>query len=297
MNISIIPLGPFLIPTGGVIVFIGVLVAAAVLIHTIRDEEISLKFLSDHLFFFIVLPFLFGRLGAFLSLWPTVRQRLPEGDIVSSVIEVLRSFFLFGDGQLQSDWVIGGFFVVFLLIAIWRKEKFFAWLDAFILPGIVLAFFVALGGFFSGWNYGSPAPDWLPFPLSVAYNLQEVRYSVPVYSVQLYSAILLAGVFWIGWMLWERKIWRRWSSGKFFMAMLFVLGITNIFLDMFRGDVVATPFGIRLPQLMSGGMALFAVLFLLFVIRDKPFLERFQKEEFLSHAEGDTSQKDDVVPK
>lgn len=288
MNFSIIPLGPFLIPTGGIIVFIGVLVAAAVLIHTIRDEDISLKFLSDHLFFFVIIPFLFGRMGAFLSLWPTVRQRLPEGDIIGSIIEIFRSFFLFGDGHLQSDWAIGGFFAVFCMIAAWRKEKFFAWLDAFILPGVVLAFFVALGGFFSGWNYGSPAPSWLPFPLSVTYELQEVRYSVPIYSVQLYSAVLLALVFWIGWIFWERKIWRRWSAGKFFMVMLFVLGVTNAFLDLFRGDVVAMPFGIRLPQIMSILMSLFAVFFLLFIIRDKPFLERFHQDELVPRGPKDT---------
>ncbi len=279
MNISIIPLGPFLVPTGGIIVCIGVLAAAAILIHTIRDEDISLKFLSDHLFFFVVIPFLFGRLGAFLSLWPTVKQRLPSSDIFGSLIEIFRSFFLFGDGSLKADWAVGGFFIAFFLLAYWRKERFFSWLDAFILPGIVLAFFAALGGFFAGWNYGSPAPEWLPFPLSVKYELQEVRYSVPIYSVQLYSALLLAVVFWIGWVFWERKIWRRWSEGKFFMVMLFVLGLTNAFLDFFRGDVVAIAYGIRLPVIMSLGISLFALLFLFFIIRDKPFLERFRLDE------------------
>ena len=279
MNISIIPLGPFLVPTGGIILCIGVLVAAAILIHTIRDEHISLQFLSDHLFFFVIIPFLFGRLGAFLALWPTVKQRLPEGDIIGSGLEVLRSFFLIGDGSLKADWAIGGFFIVFFILAYWRKERFFAWLDAFILPGIVLAFFAALGGFFAGWNYGAPAPEWLPFPLSVKYELQEVRYSVPIYSVQLYSAFLLAIAFWIGWVLWERKIWRRWSAGKFFMAMLFVLGIMNAGLDFFRGDVAPIIGGVRLPVILSLGMSAVAALFLLFVIRDKPFLERFAPDE------------------
>lgn len=266
-----------MIPTGGIIVFIGVCVAALVLIRTVRDEEVSLKFLSDHLFFFVFIPFFFGRLGAFFSLWPTVRSRFPEDNFWGSVYEVIRSFLLIGDGNLQADWAIGGFFVVFCVLALRRKEKYFAWLDAFILPGIVLAFFVALGGYFSGWNNGRPSPDWLPFPFSIKYELLEVQYSVPIYAVQLYSAVLLALVFWIGWQLWQRKIWRRWRQGKFFLAMVFVLGVMNAFLEFFRGDEVAMPFGMRLPQLMSILMAVGAFAALVW-LRDKPLLERFREK-------------------
>lgn len=284
LNIAIFPVGPFLVPTGGIIVFLGVLAAAFILIRTVRDEEVSLKFLSDHLFYFIVIPFFFGRLGAFLSLWPTVQQQLPPGDFFGSIYEIVRQFFLIGNGTLLSDWAIGGFFVVFFLLAYWHKEKFYSWLDAFILPGIVLAFSFALGGFISGWNYGSPAPEWLPFPLSVQYNLQEVRFSVPIYSVQLYAAVLLAIVFWISWYFWRRKIWRRWRPGKFFMLMLFVLGVTNAFLDFFRGDEAMPIFGVRISLIISIIIALFALFFLVFIIRDKPFLERF-------HEKGDFSSK------
>lgn len=277
MSFDVIPLYPFEISTGGVVTFIGVLVATAVLIRTIRDEEISLRFLSDHLFFFVVFPLLLGRIGAFLSLWPSVKYRL-SGDFGEMFFEVIRSFFLIGDGGIRADWALVGFFLVFFIIAFWRKEKFFAWLDAFILPGIVISLFVALGGYFSAWGYGRPAPDWLFFPLSIEYDLMNVRYSGKLYAVQLYMALSLGILFWVGWSLWQHKAWQRWQPGKFFLVMVFFLSLTTGCLDFFRGDVTSYLFGYRLPQVLSFTVAL-AALALLFFRREGRLIDRIKKGE------------------
>ncbi len=277
MGFASFPVGPFILSVGGIIVFFGILLASCVLIRTVRDEEVSLKFLSDHLFFFVLIPLFLGRIGAFLSLWNSIKYRLTEGFWVNFG-ELLRSFFQIGEGGIRADWALGGFFVVFLILAFWRKQKHFAWLDAFILPGVVVSLFVSLGGYFSGWGYGKPAPEWLSFPLTVSYNMQEVRYSGSLYAVQLYSALLAGLVFLVGWYLWKRKIWRKWQPGKFFAVMIFVLGTGHASLEYFRGDSVAMPFGIRLPMLLGYLSAILALLFLIFW-KEQSLVHRLKKEE------------------
>jgi hypothetical protein len=274
VNFSSFPLGSFLyISIGGIITFVGVLIAALILIRTVRDEEVSLEFLSKHLVFFITIPFLLGRFGAFLSLWNSLEYRL-SGDFWTATVQIIKSFILIGEGGIRADWSLGGFFIVFFILAFWRKEKSFVWLDTFILPGIVVSFFVSIGGYFSGWGYGKPSPDWLPFPLSVEYNMAEVRYSgLPIYAVQLYSAFIFAIAFWIGWNLWRRKVWQSWLPGKFFAVMVFFLGITNSLLEFFRGDSVPEPWGIRITQIFGFSIAFIALIFLI-LQRNPSLLQR-----------------------
>lgn len=273
LNLSVIPIGQYVyIPVGGVIAFLGILAASWVLIRTVRDEKVSLKFLTDHLFFFVFIPLFAGRFGAFLSDLELVMNRLPN-NFFGKLWELFSSFFLIGQGGLRADWAVGGFFVTFLILAMWKKQKHCAWLDAFILPGIVVSFFVAIGGYFSGWGYGAPAPEWLPFPLSVSYDLQAVRYSGPIYAVQLYSAVLLFIAFWVGWYFWQHKIWKQWPAGKFFAVMIFLLGLENGFLELFRGDVVINLLNIRLPMILSFGISLLALLFL-YLQKKESFLKK-----------------------
>lgn len=268
MSFTVFPIGPFEISIGGIITFFGVILASLVLIRTIRDEEVSLRFLSDHLFFFVIIPLFLGRLGAFISLWPSLSRQF-SGNILDTFSQIFTSFLLIGEGGIRTDWVLAGFFVVFFIIAFWRKEKFFAWLDAFILPAIVIALFVSLGGYFAGWAYGKPAPDWLFFPFTIQYDLMEVRYSGEIYAVQLYTAFILAFIFYIGWTLWKHKAWQRWRAGKFFMVMLTILGFTAGFLDFFRGDPVSEIHGVRVTQIVAFSVAFLALFFLFFRQRDR----------------------------
>lgn len=278
MDIGSFPLGPFVISLGGLIVFLGVILAALVLIRTIRDEEISLHFLSTHLFYFVFFPLLFGRIGGFLSDWKAISGELGV-TLGEQILSFLKAFLISGAGGVRADWTLGGFFVVFFLIAFLRKEKAFAWLDAFILPGITIAFFLSIGGYISGWSYGVPAPEGLPYPLVVEYNLQYVRYQGPIYAVQLYSATFLAILFAVGWKMWTKKVWQRWSEGHFFAIMMIFIGGGNVVLEFFRGDEVQLVFGeIRLPQVISALIVLGAFLFLFFH-RSGSLSERLQKEK------------------
>ncbi len=57
--------------------------------------------------------------------------------------------------------------------------------------------------------------------------------------------------------------------------MVVYLGFTNAFLELFRGDSVWMPFGVRLPMIL-GFLIAVSALIAFFLIREKPFLERVE---------------------
>ena len=278
MNFANFPVGPLVFSTGGVIVFFGILLAAKMLVRTARDEKLPISFLSDHLFFFVFMPLFLGRLGAFLAMWPAFSRHLTD-HFFQNLFEILRGFFLIGDGGIKADWAVGGFFLVFLILAAWKKQRHFSWLDAFLLPGILISIFVSIGGYFSGWNYGAPAPKWLFPPFSVTYDLLSVRYSGPIYAVQLYSAAISAILFFFGLKMWDHKIWRKWVAGRFFATMIFLFSLSHFFLGFFRGDGSQMLFEMRLSQVVSLAVAFFSLGFLFFLKKfEKPLVHRLQKK-------------------
>ena len=66
-----------------------------------------------------------------------------------------------------------------------RKKTFGNGSTPFVLPTVLLLTFWSLGAFFSAWNYGKPVSEGFPF--GVTYDIQEVRYSIPLHPVQLYQ--------------------------------------------------------------------------------------------------------------
>lgn len=261
----------FYVPVGAILVFFGVLAAAWILIRTVRDEKLPLKFLSDHLLYFVFIPLLLSRIGRYVYYFPLSESQVENMTTWQVIWETVFSFFIRLDTGFDSGWGLMGFFLTFFLIAMWKKQRHFAWMDAFLLPGIVLWFFISVGGYFSVWGHGSPAPDWLPFPLTVTYDMQrfqffyesfDFRNAEPTYAVQLYMSVFLLFAFWVGWHFWQHKIWKKWPTGKFSTVMILILSVGNIFMESFRGDATVLIFGFRLGQVVSFFVAIVALVVL-----------------------------------
>ena len=235
------PFGPFEFYLGSLLVFVGIVAAMTMLVRTVRDEEVHLSFLADHLLLLTAVPILFGRIGSFSEQWPALSYQL-TGTFFANAKAVLLSFFLFGDGGLSIDWMMFGVIVTFLGVAAWRRQNMMRWLDAFTLPLLTLGLFVSLGAYFSGWLYGKPAPEWLPWPLSVEYDLLAVRYAGKIFATQLYLAALCAVLLLVGWQLWQHKAWQRWAAGRFFMRIVIGWGLGSGLIDFLRGDVALTSY-------------------------------------------------------
>ena len=171
-----------IIPTGGIIAFFGVLLASIVLIRTVRDEEVSLKFLSDHLFFFCLFPCLRDVLERFFPFGHLFLSRRNRFFLVDM---------LFPHWKWRHSNRLGTWFFLVFTAALWQKGKIFRVAWRIYSSWYCREYFcLSLGGYFSGWAYGRPAPDMLPFPLVIQYDLLDVRYSGNIYAVQLYATIL-----------------------------------------------------------------------------------------------------------
>jgi prolipoprotein diacylglyceryltransferase len=292
MNFADFPVGPFFFSTGGIIFTGGVIVSAWILTRMVHEKGLSLAFLSDRLILFGLVSFVFGRIGAMGRFWSYFTVPYAETSFSSEVILFLKKFFLFWHGGIDAFWTGIGFLLIFFTIAFLRKESLWKWLDAFVLPTIVLLMFWELGAFFSGWDYGRPVQE--NFPIGVTYDLQSVRYSVPLHPVQLYSFFYFAILLVFGFPLWRKHFLKR--DGTFFGMMTLLVFLGNGILEFFRGD--PTPlvdlafFEMRFPQLMSFIIVIILLFFLIFHTHQAtPARTPHAKKEAESAPDATTQQK------
>ena len=125
-----------------------------------------------------------------------------------------------------------GFLFVFLVLCFIKNEKPLSWLDAFSLPSVAFLAFYSFGEFFSGENYGKPAPEG--FPLTVSYNLTDVQFQGAMFPVQVYEAMLLVILFFFAYSLWEKYIDESWPNGIVGGVVLSALFFVLFLLEFLR---------------------------------------------------------------
>ncbi len=236
MNLALFPIGPFSFSTGGTIFLFGVISATWVLTRTVHEKELSLMFLYKNLFLFAGVAFVAGRLGEIFKFWSHFQSESNNMHFFEKTSLFLEKFFFFWHGGLDPFWTALGFLAVFFLVAYRQKEDLWKWLDAFVLPTILLLIFWSIGSFFSGWGYGKPVSDG--FFLGITYAVQEVRYAVPLHPVQLYTALYYGFLFYVGLRWWRSDKFQK--HGTFFAALVFLVFFGNTMLEFFRGDSVPT---------------------------------------------------------
>lgn len=272
MNFDTIPIGPFLISIGGVILLIGILIATGLLMNTARNKELSISFLSHNLFWLLLFSLFVGRAGMFITTYPRFQELIVDTGFFEKIFIFLKYFFVFWDGGFDYTWLTIGFMMALIIIAVFQKQPILKWLDAFVLPGLLVVIFVHIGGFFSSWGYGKPVGASFPKWLSISYNLPSVRYAGDLHPVQIYGVIIFGAIFYVGLKLWQQSYYRRrhWKDGTYFAIMALASSLANIVLEFFRGNAVEVVFGfIRLPQFLSLILALSALIFLIIHTHEK----------------------------
>lgn len=236
MNYSELSIGPMIFSVGDIFVVLGILFSSWLLARTAHEKGLSLQFFGSHFFVFFFISLFLGRIGAVVTtIWSTIQEKLMRADGgIDFAWIIVRDFLSLWHGGIDFFWATGGFALVFLFFCAYKNEHPLRWLDAFSLPIILFLVFYEVGGFFSGWNYGSPVSE--AFPFSVSYDMITVRYSGPVHPVQLYAALFFFSTFSFGVYLWAKKIKERWKSGIFGGMILSFIFLGNGFLDFFRGE-------------------------------------------------------------
>lgn len=233
------------------------------LTRTVHEKGLSLNFLYQHLPLLILATFVIGRVANIWSYWDYFVAELTDPSWWEKVLLFFQKFIYFWHGGLDVFWSAIGFLLVFFILIFRYKENLWKWLDAFSLPTILLITFWSLGAFFSAWNYGKPVSD--SFLFGVTYDVQEVRYSLPLHPVQIYAFLYFGALFVAGWRAWSKNLFQK--EGTFFGITTLLVFLGNGLLEFFRGDPTLTVdiggVELRTTQLMS---FIFSIIFVFFLI-------------------------------
>jgi len=150
----------------------GFLMGSIFMVRFAQFKKLSLRFLVNHFYWLVPATLVGGRLAYLAEHY---------------------EFYLHSPLSMLYVWDGGfsGFGVaavsLALLIYLSRKdhEDFWSWLDAFVLAGLVGLFFIHLGHFFGGTDYGKPTD----VPWGIAFDTFNIPFLTPIHPTQLYSAL------------------------------------------------------------------------------------------------------------
>jgi phosphatidylglycerol:prolipoprotein diacylglycerol transferase len=168
----------FTIFTYPVLVGVSLVLSGIILIKKISKKNLSLDFLNDYFYILIITAFLGARLGGIL-----------ENSFY--YLEYPKKIFSILDGNYSFYGSIILIFLVFYFLTKLKKEKFSLWLDALSPALLNFFFFLSIGDFLAGKNYGVPTN----FFWGVSFNIPEIRYTVPIHPVQLYESLGIILIF------------------------------------------------------------------------------------------------------
>lgn len=156
----------------------------------------------------------------------------------------LTQFFYIWDKGLSFWGALFGFLIMLAIICFKRGENILKWLDRLITPiglGLIIANF---GQLLDGQGYGIPTD----MPWGMAYESINVKYTVPIHPVQIYSMIYVSGILFV---------LRKFKKHEFFtqegnktLVAVSLYSFIRIFMEMLRGDDTLELFGIRIASVI-----------------------------------------------
>jgi phosphatidylglycerol:prolipoprotein diacylglycerol transferase len=226
-----------------VILFVSLLFFSFLFLKQVRKKKLSLSFVNDYFFVYVISLFLGARLFAFIK----------NPEVYFTQYEKMFHF-------LDSGYDFFGGFLFFSLTLFFlcrlKKEDFGKWFEVFSSSFFLFAFGMALADFFAGKNYGLPST--LPFALT--FESPEIRYTLPIHPVQLYEALLVLCIpLFLSLKKFSRPLEK--ASARFFFYFL-----SLAFLSFLRGSPEVMWFSFSSSFLFSLS---FAFVFLIILVSKK----------------------------
>ncbi len=170
--------GPVTITTFNVLLALAFIMSMIFLVRFIRLKKLKLAFLVNNFAYLIILPLIGGRIFYIFEHLTIFKQ---------SPLSIL---FIWDLGFST----FGVFYVAILTLFLLTKrehEDFWAWLDAFVLCGLVGLFFIHIGHFFNGTHYGKLTD----LPWGIAFDTFNIPVTNPIHPTQIYSALVTFIIF------------------------------------------------------------------------------------------------------
>jgi len=170
--------GPFTLSTFTVFLAVAFIAGMIFLIRFIQFKKLKLRFFVNHFISLTLFPLIGGRL-------------LYTVEHFSAIKESPLSFFYVWDLGFSAFGIFYTAILTLYLLSRQDHEDFWAWLDVMVLTGLTGMFFVHLGHFFKGTNYGKPTE----LPWGISFDAFNIPYTTAIHPAQLYSALLTFIVF------------------------------------------------------------------------------------------------------
>jgi len=159
--------------TLNILLALGFLFTGTFLIRYVNKHKMNFAFVTQYFVHVIIAALLGGRLAYILSNLSEFQHYW-----LSTIYIWDMKFSFFG--------VIAGALLVIYLAARKNKEDFWAWLDATFLSSLAMLFFVHVGYFFAGKEYGLPTD----LPWGIAFDIQSIPFVSTIHPTQIYAALL-----------------------------------------------------------------------------------------------------------
>ena len=159
--------------TLNILLAIGFLFTGTFVIRYVNKHKLNLAFLTEHFLPITLFSLFAGRLTYVLSRLAEFRPNLIS---VTYLWDLKISFF----------GLLGGAFLGLFIAAKRKKEDFWSWLDALVLSMLAMLFFVHIGYFFAGKEYGIPTT----LPWGIAFDTNNIPFITPLHPTQLYAALI-----------------------------------------------------------------------------------------------------------
>jgi phosphatidylglycerol---prolipoprotein diacylglyceryl transferase len=207
--------GSFTLTTLNVFLVIAFVVGMVFLVRFIQFKKMALRFLVNHLLWFVLAALVSGRL-----------------------VYLIEHFRFYWDNPLTIFYVwdmgfsaFGMFYAVIGLIwhlARKEHEDFWAWIDALALSGMVALFFAHIGAFFNGSDYGRPTD----LPWGISFDNFNIPFLTPIHPTQLYSALVVFAI--LNLSMWSAK--RTHLTGMVGTMAIMLYSLAQFGIDFLHGE-------------------------------------------------------------
>ncbi len=221
------------IKTYWIFVVISLLISSYLAVNRLKRQRVDFLLLIKQSTSYVLFSLIFSRLVFFV--WNT--------DTYSPYFDFRTFFNLFAiwDQGLSVWGAIVGFFIILTYRLVKAKEEIWKWYDALVVPVLIGLGIISIGQFLGGFAYGSPTN----LPWGIHYELDNVKYTVPIHPSQIYNLISIILI------LWSKK--KIQSKSNFFKkegnTSLYLTSISSFvffLLEFLRGDDTISILNIRL---------------------------------------------------
>lgn len=223
MHPVLFTIGSFRVPTFGLLLVLGLVVAVYVIIRLGRREGLDANRLLDFSTWLIITGLIGAKILMIVTDWGEYRQNPGE---------------IFSLATLEAAGVFYGGLIAATLFAVWYIRRYrLPLLKVFDVyaPAIAIGQCIGrLGCFAAGDDYGKPTHSFLGvvFTQPYTHELSGTPLNVPLHPVQLYESAVLLAIF--GVLMWEFK--RKKRDGEVFLFYIVLYAVARFILEFYRGD-------------------------------------------------------------